>query len=193
MGVARRLRHQRHGCGVAAGRKQRLQRQSTTIIHGPWGDSMGEANKLRVSVCLKYDGDAPLLMVSSDGGSGEQTVKQLARRATGLHREVYSWGTNEDVLGGVPDEAQRDALNAALFGALRPDLPPESRGIEVLASFVALARRSLDARETEWSLSASAADDDGRRRINPLLAVANHLDWLCAVHVGRPGISVTAR
>ena len=154
---------------------------------------MSEANKLRISVWLKYDGDAPLLMVSSDEGSGEQRVKQLARRASGLHREVYSWGTNEDVLGGVPDEAQRDALNAALFGALRPDLPPEKRGIEVLFSFVALARQSLDAGQTEWSSSASAADDEGRRRINPLLAVTNHLDWLCAVHAGQPGISVTAR
>jgi hypothetical protein len=154
---------------------------------------MGEANKLRISVWLKYDGDAPLLMVSSDEGSGEQTVKQLARRASGLHREVYSWGTNEDVLGGVPDEAQREALNAALFDALRPDLPPENRGIEVLSSFVGLARRSLEAGHTEWSSSASAADDEGRRRINPLLAVVNHLDWLCAVHAGQPGISVTAR
>lgn len=93
---------------------------------------MSEANKLRISVWLKYDGDAPLLMVSSDEKSGEQTVKQLARQ-------------------------------------------------------------SLDAGQTEWSSSASAADDDGRRRINPLLAVANHLDWLCAVHAGQPGISVTAR
>lgn len=154
---------------------------------------MGEANKLRISVWLKYDGDAPLLMVSSDDGSGEQTVKQLARRASGLHREVYSWETNEDVLGGVPDESQRDALNAALFGALRPDLPPEKRGIDILAAFVALARQTLAAGQTEWSSSASAADDEGRRRINPLLAVANHLDWLCAVHSGQPGISVTAR
>ena len=134
-----------------------MQRQSATVIHCCLGGNMGEANKLRISVWLKYDGDAPLLMVSSDEGSGEQTVKQLARRASGLHREVYSWETNEDVLGGVPDETQRDALNAALFGALRPDLPPGDRGIEVLSSFVALARQSLEAGQTEWSFSASAA------------------------------------
>lgn len=154
---------------------------------------MAEANKLRISVWLEYDGDAPLLMVSSDDGSGEQTVKHLARRSSGLHREVYSWETNEDVLGGVPNEAERDALNAALFGALRPDLPPERRRIGVLAEFVTLARNTLEAGRTEWSLSASAPDDDGRRRVNPLLAVTNHLDWLCAVHAGQPGISVTAR
>ena len=154
---------------------------------------MSEANKLRISVWLEYDSDARLLMVSSDDDSGEQTVRQLARHASGLHREVYSWETNEDLLGGIPDEAQRDGLNAALFGALRPDLPPESRGIEVLSTFVALARRTLEAGQTEWSSSVSAADDDGRRRINPLLAVTNHLDWLCAVHAGQPGLSVTAR
>ena len=147
---------------------------------------------LRISVWAAHDSDASLMMATV-GAGGEPAIKELPRLASGLHREVYSWQINEDVLGGVVDIDRRHVLNEALFIALRPDKPPRERGIEVLARFVALARATIAEGGTEWSASASSSDDDGGRRLNPLLAVTAHLEWLSYVHEGQPGISVTAR
>jgi hypothetical protein len=154
---------------------------------------MHETNKLRISIWAAYDGDAPLMMVSNGGEAHEASAKELPRFVSGLHREVYSWQTTEDVLGGVVDASRRQALSEALFTAMKPDKPPSERGIEVLARFVTLAVETLANGGTEWSASASSADDDGPRRLNSLLALTSHLQWLAAVHDGQPGISVTAR
>ncbi len=152
---------------------------------------MSETNKLRISVWLAYDGDAPLMMVTKS--NEDSIVKELPSAGSGLHREIYSWQTNEDVLGGVADPKCREALNEALFNALRPDNAPNERGIDALARFVALARETLADGVTEWSASSSSSDDDGARRLNPLLALITHLEWLASVYDGQPGISVTAR
>lgn len=154
---------------------------------------MSETNKLRISVWAAHDGDVPLMLAPLACGDGEPTVKMLPRLASGLHREVYSWQTNEDVLGGIVDTERRKALSEALFTALRPDKAPSERGVNILARFVALARETLADGGTEWSASASSSDDDGARRLNPLLALVTHLEWLTSVHEGQPGISVTAR
>lgn len=153
---------------------------------------MTDTNKLRISVWAVHVTDARLLMAATDDPAGT-TVRQLPPAESGLHREVYAWQTDEDVLGGVADVTHREALSEALFSALRPDRQPQERGIEVLAIFVRLAREVLAAGATEWSSSTSTLDDDGVRRLNPLLALTSHLEWLVSVHEGQPGISVTAR
>ena len=154
---------------------------------------MREATNLKISVWAEHDGDARLMMTTSGAVDKEPTVKALPRRGSGLHREVYSWQTNEDVLGGVKDMALREKLRIALFTALHPDKAPGERGIDVLASFVALARETIADGGTEWSESASSFDEDEARRINPLLALVTHLEWIASVHKDQPGISVTAR
>jgi len=154
---------------------------------------INETSRLKISVWTAYEGDAPLIMATPGAEGAEPTVKELPRFASGLHREVYSWQTTEDVLGGVVDPTVREALSEALFGALHPAKPPSERGVVVLAKFVARARAALAEGRTEWSTSDSSSDDEGVRRVNPLLALVIHLEWLLAVHDGQPGISITAR
>ena len=154
---------------------------------------MNETNKLKISVWAAYDGDAPFIMAAPGGEGADPIVRELPRFASGLHREVYSWQTTEDVLGGVVDPEHREALSEALFIALHPVKAPSERGVDVLAEFVARARAALAEDRTEWSASDSSSDDDGVRRLNPLLALVTHLEWLVAVHDGQPNISITAR
>ena len=154
---------------------------------------MAETNKLRISVWAAYDGDVPLMMATQGSEDAPATVTELPRFASGLQREVYSWSTTEDVLGGIVETERREALSTALFAALRPDKAPAERGIDVLRRFTSLARATLSDGGTEWSASIGSPDDEGPRRLNPLLALAVHLEWLVAVHEGQPGISVTAR
>lgn len=154
---------------------------------------MNETNKLKISVWAAYDGDARFIMATPGGEGADPIVRELPRFASGLHREVYSWQTTEDVLGGVVDQEHREALRKALFGALHPAKAPSERGLDVLVEFVARARTALADGRTEWTASHSSSDDEGVRRLNPLLALVTHLEWLVAVHEGQPNISITAR
>ena len=154
---------------------------------------MSETNKLRISVWAAHEHDAPLMMATLTSETGKPIIKELPRVASGLHREVYSWQTDEDVLGGVADLTRRAALREALFDTLRPDKAPNERGVNALKRFIRLARQTLAEGGAEWNVSVNSSDDDGERRLNSLLALTVHLEWLAAVHDGQPGISVTAR
>ena len=154
---------------------------------------MSEVKRLRISIWAAYDGDGPLMLATPGSEDAPTTMTELPRVASGLQREVYSWSTTEDVFGGVVNAERRIALSEALFVALQPDKAPLERGIDVLRRFTALARVTLTDGGTEWSASTGSLDDEGPRRLNTLLALAAHLDWLASVHDGQPGISVTAR
>lgn len=154
---------------------------------------MSETNKLRISVWAAHDHDAPLMIEGPCGENGKPMMKELPRVASGLHCEVYSWQTDEDVFGGVVDLTRRAALREALFDTLRPEKAPNERGVDALKRFIELARQTLAEGGVEWNVSVNSSDDDGERRLNSLLALTVHLEWLAAVHDGQPGISVTAR
>ena len=157
---------------------------------------MGDSSKLKVSVWSAFVPDRTLAMFVTDKGRRQDArtgMRDVHYEASGLHKEVYAWRLIEDPFGGVVDAGRREALRSRLQDAFDMGVPREGRSIASLLAFVNEARIMLDAGDAEWSGSESAGQDDEERRLNPLLAFANHLSWLAAVFDEQPNVSVTVR
>lgn len=120
-------------------------------------------------------------------------IRELRSLGHGLHQEVFSWRMMEDAFGGITVDEDRLRLSSLLLDGLSVSKDPNSRGIIKLREFLADAQAVVADGKVEWSGSQSSINDDEERRLNPLLALINHLDWLANVFDEHPGISVTVR
>lgn len=155
---------------------------------------MTESSQVKISIWRAFVPRSALIMSAAPGDDTEQPVRELAGLDSGLHTEVFTWRTSEDPLGGVVNQEARDRLAKALFGALDIHVHPQERSIVSLRSFVDAAKTVLETESVEWSESQSSSIDNGEtQRLNPLLALVNHLSWLIAVFEGQPYISVSVR
>lgn len=154
---------------------------------------MAEAAKLKVAIWKSFVPETALILASSASESDiGPSVRELSSDSAGLHREVYAWRMSEDPLGGVVEADDRDELTSLLRDALGMQVQPNERSISNLRAFLARAGKVLDG-GVEWSGSQSAASEDEEHRLNALLALSNHLEWLAAVFDEQPSISVTVR
>jgi hypothetical protein len=112
-----------------------------------------------------------------------------------LQQEIYTWQTKEDPFAGISDEGARGKLRSLLFDRFEASQPPANRAITSLKDFIDAADAIIERKEAEWmvSLDAPFEDEDTPYRINPLLALNQHLDWLVSTFSGQPGISVSIR
>ena len=101
----------------------------------------------------------------------------------------------EDPFGGVLDENVRARLRELLVDRFEASQAPSKRRIEALHEFLAEAQEAIDAEQVEWTVSQDAPEDDedDPYRINSLLALKLHLDWLAGAFGNQPGISVSVR
>ena len=85
-----------------------------------------------------------------------------------------------------------EELLSERFDASRP---PNERRFEALRDFLDEAAKIVDGGGAEWtgSQDAPVEDEDVPYRLNPLLALRLHLEWLYAVFAGQPGVSVSIR
>lgn len=146
--------------------------------------------KLRVSVWRDFvPSRAMLLRVA-----GQQDHRLLSGDSD-LQQEVFSWQMREDHLAGITDEASRLKLRDLLVERFDPTRPPNERRFEALREFLDEASTVVEAGGTEWTGSQDAPvdDEDAPYRLNPLLALCAHLEWLYAVFAGQPGVSVSIR
>jgi hypothetical protein len=146
--------------------------------------------KLKVSVWRDFvPSRAMLLRVA-----GEHDHRLLSGDAE-LQQEIFSWQMREDHLAGVIDEASRLKLRDLLVDRFDPSRPPSERRFDALREFLDEAAGVLEAGGTEWtgSQDAPSEDEDTPYRLNPLLALRAHLDWLYVVFAGQPGVSVSIR
>ncbi len=118
----------------------------------------------------------------------------VAKQSSGLHKEVFGWRMPEDLFAGIADEGDRDKLKAALFDKMAIEIDPNERPIDSLQSFIDVANKILDANRVEWIGSRNPfGDDDEEKRLNPLLALVNHLSWLIGMFKDMPNTSISVR
>lgn len=112
-----------------------------------------------------------------------------------LQQEVYSWQMREDPFGGVYDEGTRTRLHELLVDRFEASRPPSERRVEALGEFLDKAGQVVEAGQAEWTVSQDSPvdDEDVPYRLNPLLALKLHLEWVANIFGGRPGISVSIR
>jgi hypothetical protein len=112
-----------------------------------------------------------------------------------LQQEVFSWHMREDHFAGISDDTARRRLRDLLSERFDASRPPDERRFEELRDFLDEAAKIIDGGGAEWtgSQDAPAEDEDVPYRLNPLLALRLHLEWLCAVFAGQPGVSVSIR
>ena len=89
-----------------------------------------------------------------------------------------------------------DQLRKILFEGFDASQPPAGRRLDAMKAFLVEADRVINEGHAEWTVShQDAPDDDGDppHRLNPLLALKLHLEWLANVFDKQPGISVSIR
>ena len=152
---------------------------------------MNESSNFTISVWSAF---APETDLAMDTGSDESAVRVVSKQSSGLHKEVFGWRMPEDLFAGIADENDRDKLKAALFDKMAIEIDPNERSIDSLKSFVDVANNILDANRVEWIGSRNPfGDDDEESRLNPLLALVNHLSWLIDMFKDMPNISISVR
>ena len=152
---------------------------------------MSESSIFKISVWSTF---APETDLAMDTGSDEPAVHMVTKQSSGLHKEVFGWRMPEDLFAGITDENDRDKLKAALFDKMAIEIDPNERSIESLKSFINVANKILDANGVEWIGSRNTfGDDEEERRLNPLLALVNHLSWLIGMFEDMPNTSISVR
>ena len=131
------------------------------------------------------------LIFRQDGDQGQHVLD----RESDLQQEIYTWHMREDPFGGVSDEGARMRLRELLVDRFEASQPPSNRRVEALAEFLDEAQRVIEAMHAEWTGSQVAPldEEDVPYRLNPLLSVKLHLEWLASTFYGQPGISVSVR
>lgn len=131
--------------------------------------------KLKVSIWRDFVPNRSMLLRLA----GEQDHRLLGGDSD-LQLEVFSWQMREDHLSGIIDDTARLRLRDLLVDRFDPSRPPSERRFEALREFLDHAAKVLDEGGTEWtgSQDASVDDEDTPYRLNPLLALRSHLEWL---------------
>ena len=129
------------------------------------------------------------LVLRGDDNTGSQPVD-----TDDLQEEVYAWSLHEDPFAGIENDSVREDLKQ-LFARLNASHPPSERGFDVLDEFVEKALEIVESgNAVSFQVQDPHADPDGAPgRMNVLLALASHLDWLSRCFSDRPGISVSIR
>jgi hypothetical protein len=145
--------------------------------------------KLKISVWRDFVPNRALSLRGED-----EEGHRVLNAESELQQEVYSWQMNEDPFGGVEDQSVRSKLRELLFDRFEASQSPSKRRVEALSTFVEEAQRVIDAGHAEWTMSQDAPDDEEvPYRLNPLLALKLHLEWLANSFSGQPGVSVSIR
>jgi hypothetical protein len=147
-------------------------------------------NKIKLSVWREFVPNRALIL-----RHGDNVGHEVLGGESDLLQEVYTWRTREDPFGGVSDDGSRMRLRESLIDRFEASQPPSKRRIEALKEFLVEAQRVIDAGQAEWTVSQDgpSEDEDAPYRLNPLLALKLHLEWLATIFGGQPGVSVSVR
>lgn len=146
--------------------------------------------KLKLSVWRDYIPSKALVL-----HRGVDAPRHLPSSDSALQQEIYCWHTREDPFAGISDDEIRAKLRSLLLDAFDPSLPPSERRFSSLRPFLEEASRAVNDQKSEWAISQDppADDEEWPYRLNPLLALKLHLDWLTGCFLEQPGISVSVR
>lgn len=146
--------------------------------------------KLRISVWRDFT-PPKALTLRGRTGDGHYLLTNDAE----LQQEVFTWQMREDPFGGISDELKRKKLREFLVDRFQASHPPARRRVEALRDFLKEVDLVMDSGEVEWMVSqdAPAEDEEDPYKVNPLLALKLHLEWILESFAGQPGVSVSIR
>jgi len=147
-------------------------------------------SKLKLSVWRDYVPDKSLIL-----RRGTENDQALIGVDSDLQQEVYCWQMREDPFAGVSEEALRTRLQELLINSFDASRAPPERRFTLLRAFLDEVTAAIEANSSEWTVSQDPPTDDEEApyRLNPLLALKLHLEWLSESFAGQPGVSVSIR
>jgi hypothetical protein len=155
---------------------------------------LGESTiKLKLSVWRDFVPSKALVLRHSAGGA--ERDHHVLSADSNLQQEVYSWQMREDPFSGISDVGTRLRLRELLLERFDAARPPRDRRITAMREFLEEAAKVLDSNEAEWTISQDPPmeDEESPYRLNPLLALTLHLEWLLNAFAEQPGVSVSIR
>lgn len=99
----------------------------------------------------------------------------------------------EEAFGVIEDPLKRERLKDA-FWRMQIDSNPSQHSLDVLKSFVEESRKTLSTVDVDWIASQNQLPgEEETGRLNPLLALVNHLSWLLVVYENQPNTVVRVK
>lgn len=150
---------------------------------------MNESPQFKISFWRDYAPETKLLFSNQSLPKPHEFVD----KNSGLQKEVYSWPMLEEAFGVIEDSLKRKRLTEALR-RMQIDSNPNQHSLEVLKSFVEEARQILSTVDLDWITSQNQLPgEEENGRLNPLLALVNHLSWLLVVYDNQPNTAVRVK
>ncbi|MBU7582780.1 MAG: hypothetical protein KAF91_07690 [Nostoc sp. TH1S01] len=114
---------------------------------------------------------------------------------TFYQEQIYSWEPFGDPFGSVTSSEQTQRLREELIEKFTLEINPEKRGIEQFKKVIQVIDEILSNDESSWSdleeLGGLSNSDSVNLRQHQLLALRQHIQWVCDTFVNVPDVNVS--
>lgn len=114
---------------------------------------------------------------------------------TFYQEEIYSWEPFGDPFGSVTSSEQTQRLREELIEKFTLVIKPERRGIEQFKQVIQVIDEIVSNNESSWSdleeLGRLSNSDSVNLRQHQLLALRQHIQWVCDTFVNVPDVNVS--
>ncbi|MEH1814814.1 MAG: hypothetical protein V7K26_24920 [Nostoc sp.] len=114
---------------------------------------------------------------------------------TFYQQEIYSWEPFGDPFGSVTSSEQTQRLREELIESFTLVIKPEKRGIEQFKKVIQVIDEILSNGESSWSdleeLGRLSNSDSVNLRQHQLLALRQHIQWVCDTFINVPDVNVS--
>ncbi|MBN3889414.1 MULTISPECIES: hypothetical protein [unclassified Nostoc] len=114
---------------------------------------------------------------------------------TFYQEEIYSWEPFGDPFGSVTSSEQTQRLREELIEKFTLVIKPEKRGIEQFKQVIQVIDEILSNDQSSWSdleeLGRLSNSDSVNLRQHQLLALRQHIQWVCDTFVNVPNVNVS--
>jgi hypothetical protein len=115
-----------------------------------------------------------------------------------LHEHIYTWAPDDDIWGGISDEAVRADLRIQLTSTFAPHEPLDKRRVDKLHAVVKhLSEIARDPGSNQWMSSSSTTSGGGvdsiALRLAPTLALLHRVRWIVETFKDVPDATITVR
>lgn len=123
------------------------------------------------------------------------TAHMLSFSQRDLFEQVYSWSPDEDVWGGIADEARRSELRELFLSTFDAQKPPHERQLTNLKLVLDQLDQLISDGDSPWvpSQQTISRDDTIALSFSPVLALKRQLAWLLETFADVPSLCVTVR
>lgn len=124
------------------------------------------------------------------------TNKNALVDVTSFQECLYSWEPFGDPFGSVTSSEQTQRLREELMEKFAPERPVDERGIENLKNAIKVMDYILSSKDnSSWGDSEDVGYLSNGENVNlrqhQLLALRQHIQWVCDTFVNVPGVNVS--